>query len=100
MERRASSPVHPKHKWRDRGGAIGKGKIFPRQLCNPSAPCGQDFSSKMAVAATIRVELSVAPPVARVTLHNPPLNVIDLAMAVELERTLAGLESRSDISVI
>ena len=40
------------------------------------------------------------PPVGRIRLGNPPLNVIDLAMARELEQALAGLEARPDISTV
>jgi len=54
----------------------------------------------MATTATTRVEAKVAASVARIKLMNPPLNVIDLHMARELQQTLAELESRSDVSVI
>jgi cyclohexa-1,5-dienecarbonyl-CoA hydratase len=51
-------------------------------------------------ASTVRVEIEVAPPVARLKLVNPPLNVIDLSLTRSLTTILAGLESRADISVI
>jgi cyclohexa-1,5-dienecarbonyl-CoA hydratase len=54
----------------------------------------------MATAVTTRVEVRVAASVARVSLINPPLNVIDLLMARELQQALTSLESRSDVSVI
>jgi cyclohexa-1,5-dienecarbonyl-CoA hydratase len=54
----------------------------------------------MATASRIRQEVKSEAPIARLTLVNPPLNVIDLAMARELHQTLAELESRPDISVI
>jgi cyclohexa-1,5-dienecarbonyl-CoA hydratase len=54
----------------------------------------------MATAVTTRVEVRVAASVARVKLINPPLNVIDLRMARELQQTLTELEARSDVSVI
>jgi cyclohexa-1,5-dienecarbonyl-CoA hydratase len=54
----------------------------------------------MAITATIRIESDITAPVARIKLINPPLNVIDLHMARELQQTLAELEVRSDISVI
>ena len=44
--------------------------------------------------------LSLYPPVARITLCNAPLNVIDLPMALELHQALAEIESRADISTI
>jgi cyclohexa-1,5-dienecarbonyl-CoA hydratase len=54
----------------------------------------------MATAAASRVEVDVTVPIAGVTLINPPLNVIDLPMMLELQRTLSDIESRSDISTI
>jgi cyclohexa-1,5-dienecarbonyl-CoA hydratase len=50
--------------------------------------------------STIRVEVAVTPPVARVRLRNPPLNVIDLPMMRELQAALAEIEGRIDISII
>jgi cyclohexa-1,5-dienecarbonyl-CoA hydratase len=54
----------------------------------------------MAPAATSRVEVDVTVPIARVTLINPPLNVIDLPMMLELQQRLGEIESRTDISTI
>jgi cyclohexa-1,5-dienecarbonyl-CoA hydratase len=47
-----------------------------------------------------RIKYEAQPPVARVSLHNPPHNIIDLAMMEELAQTLAEIESRSDISLL
>jgi cyclohexa-1,5-dienecarbonyl-CoA hydratase len=47
-----------------------------------------------------RLAVDVRSLVARINLHNPPLNVIDVAMMEELARTLAEIEARSDVSVI
>jgi cyclohexa-1,5-dienecarbonyl-CoA hydratase len=54
----------------------------------------------MTTTATSRVEVNVLPPVARLKLANPPLNVIDLQMALELAEEFAQLEARSDISIV
>jgi cyclohexa-1,5-dienecarbonyl-CoA hydratase len=54
----------------------------------------------MATAATIRVEVNVTAPIARVTLINPPLNIIDLRMTGLLVQVLSEIEVRPDISVI
>ena len=54
----------------------------------------------MVTAATTRVQLRIAVPIARITLHNPPLNVIDLEMARELQQALREIESRPDVSVV
>jgi cyclohexa-1,5-dienecarbonyl-CoA hydratase len=47
-----------------------------------------------------RVGLHFHPPVARITLHNPPLNIIDIPMMEQLSTAIAEAEARSDISVI
>jgi cyclohexa-1,5-dienecarbonyl-CoA hydratase len=47
-----------------------------------------------------RVTLAVDPPVARVTLNNPPLNVIDIPMMDELASVLAQIEADPAISII
>ena len=54
----------------------------------------------MATASTTRLNLEINSPVVRVTLNNPPLNIIDLPMMLELQQALGELESRSDIAVI
>lgn len=47
-----------------------------------------------------RVEVNIAPPVARLALNHPPLNVIDIAMMEELGQALGEIEARSDVSVV
>ena len=47
-----------------------------------------------------RLALEIATPVARVSLRNPPLNVIDIPMMEELGQALTEIESRLDISTI
>jgi len=47
-----------------------------------------------------RLSVSVAARVARITLLNPPLNVIDIPMMEELAHSLAELDSRPEVSVI
>ena len=47
-----------------------------------------------------RISLEVAGSVARLSLHNPPLNVIDLRMAEELDRILAEIGARTDVAVV
>ena len=55
----------------------------------------------MAVPTTLsRAALEVQPPVARLRLQNPPLNVIDIPMMEELSAALADVESRADITAI
>ena len=47
-----------------------------------------------------RIAVDLVPPVARIVLRHPPLNVIDVAMMEELARSLAEIEARQDVSVI
>lgn len=47
-----------------------------------------------------RLTLEVHPPVARISLHNPPLNVIDIPMMEELAQALAEIEARPDVPVL
>ncbi len=54
----------------------------------------------MVTTPTTRLKVVTDPPVARITLNNPPLNVIDLPMALELHHVLGEIESRTDISTI
>jgi cyclohexa-1,5-dienecarbonyl-CoA hydratase len=54
----------------------------------------------MVTTSTTRLNLEVSSPVARITLVNPPLNVIDLPMMQELQQALGETESHGDISTI
>ena len=57
----------------------------------------------MAVGAQTgfaKISLELTPPVARLTLANPPLNVIDFPMMDELVAALEQIEQRSDIFII
>jgi cyclohexa-1,5-dienecarbonyl-CoA hydratase len=47
-----------------------------------------------------RIRLDSQPPVARLVLHHPPLNVIDMAMMDELAQALAEIEARSEVSIV
>ncbi len=47
-----------------------------------------------------KIRLELAPPVARLTLANPPVNVIDFPMMDELVAALEQVEQRPDISII
>jgi cyclohexa-1,5-dienecarbonyl-CoA hydratase len=47
-----------------------------------------------------RIATEMAPPVARLVLRNPPLNVIDIPMMQELAQSLAEIHARQDISTI
>lgn len=47
-----------------------------------------------------KISLDFQPPVARLTLANPPLNVIDMAMMDELRAALEQVETRRDVSIL
>jgi cyclohexa-1,5-dienecarbonyl-CoA hydratase len=47
-----------------------------------------------------RITVELQPPAARLTLNNPPLNVIDIPMMEELRAALEQIEARSEISVV
>jgi cyclohexa-1,5-dienecarbonyl-CoA hydratase len=47
-----------------------------------------------------RLALQIRPPVARIGLSHPPVNVIDIAMMEELAWVLAEVEARTDVSII
>ncbi len=52
------------------------------------------------VIARTRAGLEFKPPIAEITLKNPPLNVIDIPMMNELTAVLAEIEERPEISTI
>jgi cyclohexa-1,5-dienecarbonyl-CoA hydratase len=47
-----------------------------------------------------RIALELQAPVARITLDNPPLNIIDIPMMEELAEALAEIEARREISIL
>jgi cyclohexa-1,5-dienecarbonyl-CoA hydratase len=50
--------------------------------------------------AQLRIKLDFQPPVVRISLHHPSLNVIDIMMMEELAQALTEVEARSDVSTI
>lgn len=51
-------------------------------------------------ARLTRISMEIDDAVARITLRNPPLNVIDIPMMDELARALQEVESQAQVSVI
>jgi cyclohexa-1,5-dienecarbonyl-CoA hydratase len=47
-----------------------------------------------------RITVALEPPAARITLNNPPLNVIDVTMMDELRAALEQIDGRPEISMI
>ena len=53
-----------------------------------------------ATQAFSKLKLEFEPPVARITLAHPPLNILDLTMMDELHAALEQIEARSNVVVI
>ncbi|HXZ28270.1 MAG TPA: enoyl-CoA hydratase/isomerase family protein [Terriglobales bacterium] len=51
-------------------------------------------------ASFSKIALDFQPPVARLTLASPPLNIIDMAMMNELRAALELVETRDDVSIL
>ena len=58
------------------------------------------MGSTSAASDLSRLMTEITPPMARIALHHPPLNVIDLPMMEELAQSLAEIEARADVSMI
>ena len=58
------------------------------------------MGSISAASSIRRLTADILSPIARITLHNPPLNVIDIAMMEELTHALSEIEARQDVLVI
>jgi cyclohexa-1,5-dienecarbonyl-CoA hydratase len=54
----------------------------------------------LSTAVTERISLEIAPPVARIALANPPLNVIGISMMEQLAGALIEIERQPEISAI
>src|SRR5579871_6085566 len=51
----------------------------------------------MTTATLTRIAVDLQPPLARIRLQNPPLNIIDISMMEELSQGLAEIEARPEI---
>jgi len=58
------------------------------------------FMTTQAQSAFAKITLDLTPPVARLTLVNPPVNVIDFPMMDEFVAALEQIEQRPDILII
>jgi cyclohexa-1,5-dienecarbonyl-CoA hydratase len=56
--------------------------------------------ASQATSSLRRITVEMQPPVVRLTLSNPPVNVIDVAMMEELAWSLGEIEGDSAISVV
>ena len=58
------------------------------------------MASTFVESKLVRLVVDISPPVARILLRNPALNVIDIPMMEELGGVLTEIESRADVSVV
>ena len=82
------------------GRVEGDPGLRQRRILDQVAPL---LPLKMTTSETMsrsRITMEIQPPVARICLHNPPLNVIDIAMMEELAAALGEIEARNDLSII
>src|SRR6267143_416063 len=71
-------------------GSVAGGQI--------ARPCG--ILPRVASTSPGRIASHLHPPVARIALHNPPLNVIDIPMMEQLAAAIAEAEACPDVTVI
>jgi cyclohexa-1,5-dienecarbonyl-CoA hydratase len=60
----------------------------------------EDTMSTSLESKLTRLHVETRPPVARIVLRNPPLNVIDIPMMEEVADALAEIEARSEVSIV
>lgn len=58
------------------------------------------MTSISTATSTSRIAVEIVPPVARIQLRHPPLNVIDIPAMEELQLLLSELEARPDITAV
>ena len=58
------------------------------------------YASCVSVNEFTCIAFDLQPPVARITLQNPPINVIDIPMMGELSRAISLAEGRPGVSVL
>jgi cyclohexa-1,5-dienecarbonyl-CoA hydratase len=58
------------------------------------------MGSTTVISGLTQSTLEIVPPMARIMLRNPPLNVVDLTMMEELAQSLREIETRNDVSSI
>ena len=58
------------------------------------------MASTLVESKLVRLMVDISPPVARIVLRHPPLNIIDIPMMEELAQALGEIERRSDVSVV
>ena len=68
--------------------------------CGPDILVRQEHMTPQLTTKVARLSVEVNPPVARITLHNPPLNVIDIPVMEELASAIAEIEAQAKIATI
>src|SRR5437870_12741431 len=84
-------------------GAASHSRVRQRSILDQLDTCGagalaREDTAMATETQTSRIVTKVQPSVARISLHNAPLNVIDLQMMDELAQAVSEIEGRSEIS--
>ena len=58
------------------------------------------YASTVSANDFTSIEFDLLPPVARITLQNRPINVIDIPLMEELLRAISLAEAQTDVSVL
>jgi cyclohexa-1,5-dienecarbonyl-CoA hydratase len=81
--------------------AVGVSAVFGVKEVLVAAEAGSSAMMSMNSNSNYtRIAVELQPPAARITLNNPPLNVIDIPMMEELRAALEQIETRPEITVI
>jgi cyclohexa-1,5-dienecarbonyl-CoA hydratase len=81
--------------------AVGVSAVFGVKEVLVAAEAGSSAMMSMNSNSSYpRIAVELQPPAARITLNNPPLNVIDIPMMEELRAALEQIETRPEITVI
>src|SRR5205807_824110 len=93
----------------DRTRIAGNSRVRQGRFLDEIVSCGADALARdsggvlmatQAIATYSRLTVEFHPPVARISLNHPSLNVIDVLMMEELLQAITEVESRKDVSVL
>jgi cyclohexa-1,5-dienecarbonyl-CoA hydratase len=77
--------------------------VGPRYFWTDDLSCVAAPTKRMTASTNssyTRISVELRPPAARLTLNNPPLNVIDIRMMEELRAALEEIEMRPEVNVV
>src|SRR5271165_776687 len=104
LTRRSGLPRRPEHatRWLASVRSGSRRSICSAEVFSPQRYRGTEemMVSTFVESNVARLRSDITPPLARIALKNPLLNIIDIPMMEELARVLSEIEARSDVSVI